>query len=524
MDDAPETLDALAAHAHDTSVVVIGGGIGGLVAALECAKIGMRVTVVEASDRLGGALWTAKVGGLAVDLGAEGYATRGGAVRRLVDELGLTDAVTAPDTRAEWIAGLPDGSAPLPAGTVRGIPENPWDESVRRLIGWRGTWRAYLDRLRPPLTIGQERSLGRLVRTRMGDAVLDRLVAPLSLGAFSIHPDDVDVEAVAPGLSSALTRTGSLAGGVAQLRADRRKEGEGAERFEGIDGGMSRLIDALRSRLGELGARVVLNARVSEIEPRADGRWSVVLDAGSPAGFAVESGAVQRDPLDAGGSGAGAETAGSDDPAAVPLEPADALIIATGAAETVRLVRAAVPSLEPLPVTELEVVTLVVSSRELTARPARTAVYPVPGNAVAASVTDTTARWPWVRRASGEDVHVLKVTFGGPDAPPATLSLDDAAAAELAVAAASALLEVPLDPARVRGSSRARYEQPLPVSAIGHREVVDAVRSAIHAVPGLAVVGAAVAGTGIAQVVPDAQAEAERVRRRALWPSAEPGE
>ena len=90
---------------------------------------------------------------------------------------------------------------------------------VRRIIGWRGTWRAYLDRLRPPLTIGQERSLGRLVRTRMGEPVLDRMVAPLSLGAFSIHPDDVDVEIVAPGLNAALTRTGTLAGAVTQVRA-----------------------------------------------------------------------------------------------------------------------------------------------------------------------------------------------------------------------------------------------------------------------------------------------------------------
>ncbi len=513
MDDAPETLDALAAHAHDTSVVVIGGGIGGLVAALECAKIGMRVTVVEASDRLGGALWTTEVGGLAIDLGAEGYATRGGAVRRLVDELGLTDAVTGPDPRAEWIAGLPDGPAALPAGTIRGIPENPWDESVRRLIGWRGTWRAYVDRLRPPLTIGQEHSLGRLVRTRMGAAVLERLVAPLSLGAFAIHPDDVEVEAVAPGLSSALTRTGSLAGGVAQLRAARRRAGDGGEGFEGIDGGMSRLVDALHARLAELGARVVLGMPVPEIGSRTDGRWSVGTDAGSPAASGGTDGGERGDPVEAGDPG---------DPGDPGIDPADAVIVATGAAETFRLLIGAVPSLEPFPVTELEVLTLVVSSPELTAAPRRTAVYPVRGQAIAASVTDATARWPWVRRAAGDDMHVLKVTFGGPGMAPATATLDDAAAAELAVAQASALLDVPLDPARVRGSHRARYAQPLPVSAIGHRAAVDAARSAIHAVPGLAVVGASVAGTGIAQVVPDALGEAERVRRRALWGSSEP--
>ena len=148
----PAPLDDLAAQAHDSSVVVVGGGIGGMVAALECAKIGIRVTLLEASERLGGALETMSLTGLRVDVGAEGYAARGGAVRALVNDLGLQDAVVRPAPRAEWIAGLPGGAAPMPVATIRGIPENPWDERVRRVIGWGGTWRAYLDRLRPPLT------------------------------------------------------------------------------------------------------------------------------------------------------------------------------------------------------------------------------------------------------------------------------------------------------------------------------------------------------------------------------------
>ena len=50
---------------------------------------------------------------------------------------------------------------------------------------------------------------------------------------------------------------------------------------------------------------------------------------------------------------------------------------------------------------------------------------------------------------------------------------------------------------------------------------MEAAREAIHTVPGLSVVGAWVAGTGIAQVVPDALSEADRIRRIVLWGSAE---
>jgi len=162
-------------------------------------------------------------------------------------------------------------------------------------------------------------------------------------------------------------------------------------------------------------------------------------------------------------------------------------------------------------------VTLVVESAALADAPVRTAVYPVPGTAVAASVTDSTARWPWMRQETDRRTHVLKVAFGGPGAEPATAALDDSAAAALALAEAAALLEVPLEAAQLRGSHRARWSQPPPVSALGHAEAADAARSAIHAIPGLAVVGAWISGTGLAQVVPDAIAEAERVRRHALW-------
>ncbi len=486
----PTPLDDLAAHAHETHVVVVGGGIGGLVAGLACAKVGIRVTVLEASDRLGGAVRTLDLAGVRVDIGAEGYATRGGAVRGLVDELDLTDAVVPTAPRAEWISGLPGGAAPVPEATVRGIPQNPWEESIRRVIGRRGTWRAHLDRLRPPLTIGQERSLGRLVRTRMGQLVLDRLVAPLSLGGFSIHPDDVDVELVAPGLNAALTRTGSLAGAVTQLRADRGSKPAG-DGLEGIDGGMSRIVDALDDRLRTLGAEVRLNISVEALERRDDGRWTAV--------------AAATGPLDT-----------SDE-----VDAADAVILASGADEAHRLLAAIIPALERTPVTALEVVTLVVESSALADAPPRTAVYPVPGTAVAASVTDSTARWPWMRQVAQPRTRVLKVTFGGPGTLPATAALDDRAAAALALAEASALLEVPLEAAQLRGAHRGRWSQPPPVSALGHADAADAARSEIHTIPGLAVVGAWVAGTGLAQVVPDAIAEGERVRRHALWGDAD---
>ncbi|MFT4305718.1 MAG: FAD-dependent oxidoreductase, partial [Microbacterium sp.] len=100
-----ERLEGLAAQARAVHAVVVGGGVAGLVAALEFARVGMRVTVLEAEDRLGGVLRSAEVAGVVLDVGAESFATRGGHVRALIDRLGLSDAVVAPAADGAWVAG-----------------------------------------------------------------------------------------------------------------------------------------------------------------------------------------------------------------------------------------------------------------------------------------------------------------------------------------------------------------------------------------------------------------------------------
>lgn len=479
MPDAPEPFDELMTHARETRVVVVGGGIAGLVAAWECAKVGMPVTLLEASGGFGGTIASADVAGLRVDTGATCWSA-GSAARDLVEQLGLGDRIVVPSDDRTWIAGLPKGAAaPVPRESVIGIPANPWDESVRRFIGWGGAWRAYLDRLRPPLTIGKELNLARLVATRQGDAVLDRMVAPLSRGRFGIAPERVDVSAAAPGLSSALTRTGSLGGAVADLLVGR----EGSA-VESLEGGLTGLVDALVARLADLGAELIADAPVSAIEREPDG-WRAI-------------GATEV--LATGG----------------------VLIVATGP-------RAAAGLLGPhagTPVTEMtdaassrEIVTLAVDAAALDATPRGGQVYAVPGSGAASGLTHATARWEWLARAAGPGVHVLQVAFDRPPGDTDPSATDDAAAVALARGEASALLGVELGEDAVRGWHRAEFPLPLPASAIGHEAHAAAVRAAVGGFPGLAAVGAWLAGSGLAQVVEDARDEADRVRRAVLWGS-----
>ncbi len=497
-----DDLARLVQHAHETRVVVVGGGVSGLVAARECAKVGLQVTVLEASDVFGGVLRSAQVGGMTLDVGAESFATRGGVVRDLLAELDLTDAIVAPNPAGAWVAGVPGvGAAPLPKGGVLGIPDNPFSPDVRRIIGWSGSWRAYLDRLRPPLTIGHQHSLGRLVRSRLGTRVLDRLVAPVTSGVYSARPDDIDVDLAAPGLNAALTRAGSLTGAVAEVRARRSptrpadapasdvplasgstKAPAPGGAVEGLAGGMSRLVDALVTGLRENGVDLQNGVAATSLT-RTERGWAVTTS-------------VDEQVLDA----RAVIVALPEGPARALLAP---VVAGLGADEPVAPV--------------VEVVTLVVNAPALDRAPRGTGVLTVPGSHVAKALTHSTAKWDWVRDAAEPGIHVVRVSFGAQGEEPATAALDDDAAARLALAEASALLGVEVPASALVAAHRSRYVQSQPAATIGRAAVTAAARGAVRAVPGLGVTGAWISGTGLAQVIPDARDEADRVRSAALW-------
>ncbi|WP_309103687.1 FAD-dependent oxidoreductase [Microbacterium sp.] len=505
----------LAARAAATHVVVIGGGIGGLIAARECAKVGMQVTLLEGSDALGGSIRAAELDGVRVDAGAESFATRGGHVRALLDELGLSDRVEAPAAGGAWLAGIPGvGAAPLPVGGILGIPANPFQEDVRRVIGWSGAWRAYLDRVRPPLTIGHQHSLGRLVASRMGRKVRDRLVAPVTTGVYSASPEDVDVDIAAPGLNAALTRVGSLTGAVQALRdesAARASQNPGTAAkapgaaVEGIVGGMTVLVDALEADLVRLGAVVRTRTRALSVSDTG-GSWRLETETARDAVPGADPEANDPAPPDA----------------TPPVDElvADALIVATDEAAARRLLDAAVPKLREsaaeADAPEIEIVTLLLDARVLDTAPRGTGVLTVPGSHTAKALTHSTAKWRWLREAAG-DRHLVRVSFGAQGEAPATAALDDEAAAQLALAEASALLGVPLPGSALLASHRSRYVQSQPASIIGAGERRTSARAAVQAVAGLAAVGAWLSGTGLAQVIPDARDEADRLRRTLIW-------
>ncbi len=103
-------------------VVVIGGGLAGIAAALDCARQGASVTLLESRGRLGGAAYSFVRDGLIADNGQHVFLRCCTAYRELLGEIGATELVTlqrrleipvlAPGGKRAWLrrSGLP---APL---------------------------------------------------------------------------------------------------------------------------------------------------------------------------------------------------------------------------------------------------------------------------------------------------------------------------------------------------------------------------------------------------------------------------
>lgn len=391
-----------------SDVVVVGGGIAGLVIARKLLVDGFSVTVLEASDRLGGNVSRHVVGGISLDSGAESFATRGGTVEALVRDLGLGDEIVLPNPAGAWLQPAAGAAVPLPATSLLGIPGSPVAEDVIAVLGTSAALRAFArDAMLPGTAGAKSATLGELVRRRMGDDVLDKLVAPVVHGVHSASPDDLELDRVAPHLRAALRREGSLARAVRSLRV----AAPAGSAVAGIRGGVARIVDELVADLQRFGADVRLNTRASAVTV-----GSVTIDDDVLGGHIVV--------------------------AAPGLLPSDGSLA--------RIVTLA---------------TLVVDVPALDAAPRGTGVLVANGadGIRARALTHATAKWPWLaERADGK--HVLRLSYGDEPQHLAETARADAAALLGVEIAPDAVLDF----ARVQWSrTTATEEAPDGITAVG---------------------------------------------------------
>lgn len=192
-------------------VVVVGAGISGLTAAFHLARGGLDVAVIEASDRVGGAIRTRREGPWICERGPNTVLESRPAVGRLIREASLEDDRVVAGGGAKRRYLFKDGRLQaLPSGPV-GFLTTPIFPLAAKLRLLREPWigRAPADR---------EESISELVRRRLGEPMLDYAVGPFVSGVYAGDPDRLSVRWAVPRIYALERDHGSLIRGALAKR------------------------------------------------------------------------------------------------------------------------------------------------------------------------------------------------------------------------------------------------------------------------------------------------------------------
>jgi oxygen-dependent protoporphyrinogen oxidase len=465
---------------------VIGGGVSGLATARYLVRAmaqpgseSIDLTVLEAEPRLGGKVATVQIAGAAIDTGPDALLVRNPVVTALINDLGLDHLMRAPTPAGAFIFSR-GRLRPLPAGSVFGVPNRLWPMLRSGLLGPWGFVRAGADLVLPRNEEPDDPTIEQLLRPRFGRQVFERLIEPMLGGVHAGRASRLSARSAVPDVLSLSAGHRSLFMALRQ-----RKSPTGVKpgpALMTLDGGLNRLIDALRTEVETHStAQILTGARVNSLVRDSSG-WTIQLDGGT--------------------------TIDADD-----------IVFATPAWETARLLRphspAAASALETIEYTGVATVVLAYPG-ELSDHQQGTGflVPPVEGRLLVAC-TWLSAKWPHLpgRKGHSEQPLTFLRCSVGRDGDQAWAELDDehllnAVRAELAVS-----MGVTGEPVACHIR---RIPAAMPQYTVGHSNRLAAIDRALADLPGIRVTGAAYRGVGIAGCIAQAQAVAADVAARTL--------
>lgn len=454
-------------------VAVVGGGISGVVAALDLADGGADVELFEAGPRLGGRVATSPFAGIDhVDEGADAFLARVPEAVALAHRVGLGDDLVSPQPvgAAVWYDELHQ----IPDGLMLGLPGRLRPLATTGLLSWKGKARAALEPFLPRTSTAPD-SVGAFVRARFGDEVHERLVDALVGSIYAADTDRFSLAEV-PQLAALATSGRSM---LVAARRQRRAQAANVSTntatatasavFAVPRQGMGALVAATADAATVAGAVLHTAAPVRAIVRNGD-QWVVVTDDGRST--------------------------------------VDAVVLATPAGTAADLVRDAAPDAAALlgaaERTDVVMVTIHLGADVWPSRLHGLSGYlvPKPVQRRVTAVSFGSQKWAhWQPPGGGQ---VLRVSLGRDGAP--VLDLDDDAIVAAVIDDVGRHLAIDVAPLAVRIS---RWPGAFAQYRPHHRDWVASIERALPA--GIEVTGASYRGIGIPACVRDAHAVAARV-------------
>jgi oxygen-dependent protoporphyrinogen oxidase len=456
--------------AHPRNVVVVGGGLAGLAAAQRVRERApsCQVTLVEATERVGGSIRTERANGFLIEAGADSFLTEKPWALDLCRRLGLEDRLirTRDEERRTFV--VRNGRLhPLPDGFLLMAPTRLMPLVASPLFTPLGKLRMALDLVLPRGPARADESLASFVGRRFGREALDRVVQPLIGGIYTADPERLSVAATMPRFLDMERRDRSVILAMRRQARAAATAGSGARwsLFASFVDGMQTLIDALAQRLPEGALR--LRTRVASLARVPSGGWRLGLADGSE---------VQ----------------------------ADAVVLATPSFVSAELLRpldgAAADVLAGIAYASSAIVT-VAYARDHVPHPLDGFGFVVPAIEGRPAIAGSFTSVKYAGRAPAGQV-LLRIFMGGALAEHVA-ELDDAALLAAAQRELRELLGITAEPSLTR---IARHSRAMPQYAVGHLERVAAIEAAVGRLGMLAIAGSAYRGVG----VPDCIASGER--------------
>ncbi|MFE1115108.1 protoporphyrinogen oxidase [Streptomyces rochei] len=450
-------------------VVVIGGGIAGLAAAHRLLERGARVTVLEASDRVGGKLLPGEVAGVRVDLGAESLLARRPEAVGLAREVGLADRLQPPATASAslWTRGA---LRPMPKGHVMGVPGTA--AALAGVLSDEGLARIERDADLPRTEVGDDVAVGEYVAARLGREVVDRLVEPLLGGVYAGDAYRISLRSAVPQLFEAARTHTSLTEAVRAIQGRTAASPATGPVFMGIEGGIGTLPLAVAESVRARGGEIVTHTPVTGLRRTAEHGWRVTT-----ADRALHADGVV---------------------VAVPARPAAELLRAEAPAAAAELAAVEYAS--------MALITLAYRRSDAAALPEGSGflVPPVDGRTIKAS-TFASRKWGWID--ADPDLVVLRTSVGR-YGETEILGRDDTGLVDVSRHDLREATGLAAEPVATRVT---RWQDGLPQYPVGHHARVARIREHVAGLAGLAVCGAAYDGVGVPASIASAYAAVDQI-------------
>jgi oxygen-dependent protoporphyrinogen oxidase len=262
-------------------IVVIGGGISGLAAAHRVLELkpAAQVTILEASDRLGGIIHTEQRDGFVLERGPDSFISEKPQAIALAKRLGIESQLiqTNEEYRRSFI--VRDGRLrAVPEGFQLMAPSRMWPFITSDIFSFAGKMRMAADLFLPRKSTNgtNDESLASFLRRRLGEEALARMAQPMVGGIYTADPETLSLRATLPRFLEMEQKHRSLILAMArQGRAQKTGSGARYSLFLSFERGMQVLVEPL-TRVTRMNADLRLKTRVRRVT--LDRGWRIYTD------------------------------------------------------------------------------------------------------------------------------------------------------------------------------------------------------------------------------------------------------